>query len=231
MSLPETSAILLAAGKSRRLPGEVRKPLRILAGKPILAHTTDPFMICKTVCEIVIVVNEDDLEDVKSEFAELGIKDKISAIVAGGATRVESAAAGIEALASNTEYILLHDGVRPLVTVSEIEAVIGKAIETGGAILAERARDTVKMADENGMILETVPRDKSWFAQTPQVFRLEEYRKALKTALSRDPGAYTDDAQMMEAEGHPVAIVEGSPRNIKITYPDDLVIVESYLLP
>ncbi|TET33642.1 MAG: 2-C-methyl-D-erythritol 4-phosphate cytidylyltransferase [Planctomycetota bacterium] len=231
MEYPPTVALLLAAGRSSRLPGDVRKPLRVLAGKPILVHAVEAFSYCDAVKEIVLVVNADDVDDVSKEFEEARVRTKISAIVAGGETRAESAAAGLAKIEGRYELIALHDGVRPLVAAAEIEAVIAKAVEVGGAILAEAVRDTIKRADDERLIVETIPRSSCWLAQTPQVFRLEEYRDALAAALVSDPGRYTDDAQIMEARGHKVAIVPGTSRNIKITYPDDLAIVESYLLP
>ena len=136
-------------------------------------------------------------------------------------------AAGVAALPEQIEWVAVHDAARCLVTLDEVREVISAARETGAAILATPARDTIKRV-RDGRVVETPERSECWAAQTPQVFRAELLREALAKAAAEGILA-TDDAQLVERLGVPVRIVEGSAHNIKITLPGDLAVAESWL--
>jgi 2-C-methyl-D-erythritol 4-phosphate cytidylyltransferase len=150
---------------------------------------------------------------------------KVSKVVAGGSTRAESVRNGLDA-AEGAEFIAVHDGARPLVTVDEIERTIGKAKETGAACLVAPVTDTIKSvrADE---IADTLDRSKLRRALTPQVFKTAVLATAFEGIDLND--TVTDECYLVEKLGHPIAIVEGSSRNIKITHPEDLILAEALL--
>ncbi len=142
-------------------------------------------------------------------------------IVAGGAERQDSVAAGLAALEDAVDVVLVHDAARPFVTLACVDACVQAAARHGAAIVAERARDTVKLVRDQGVIAETLDRRSIWLAQTPQGFRTALLREAYERAR-RDGVVATDDAALVERLGHPVHVVEGGPSNRKITTPEDL---------
>jgi 2-C-methyl-D-erythritol 4-phosphate cytidylyltransferase len=143
----------------------------------------------------------------------------------GGAERADSVRAALAKVSPEATHLAVHDAARPLVTSAEIDAVFAAAVETGAAILATPVTATLKRV-EAGQIAATTPRDGLWGAQTPQAFELGLYRRAVKAA---GDVAVTDDAQLIERLGEPVAIVEGSPQNLKITTLEDLRLAAAIL--
>jgi 2-C-methyl-D-erythritol 4-phosphate cytidylyltransferase/2-C-methyl-D-erythritol 2,4-cyclodiphosphate synthase len=145
-------------------------------------------------------------------------------IVEGGDRRQDSVRRAFERVDTHADVVVIHDAARPLVTDALINRTVDAAFETGAAIAALRASDTVKRADAAGRIAQTLPRDEIFLAQTPQAFRVEVLREALKMADDA-----TDEAALAERAGHPVTLVDGDPRNLKITTPDDLAFAERLL--
>jgi 2-C-methyl-D-erythritol 4-phosphate cytidylyltransferase len=214
-----TTAIIVAAGSGSRFKSDTPKQFLKINGKPVIVHTIDRFQSAPSVDAIVLVLAADQTLDTL-EFS------KVSKVVAGGPTRAESVRIGLDA-ADGADIVAVHDGARPLVTVDEIQRTIAKAKETGAACLVAPVTDTIKSirGDE---IADTLDRTKLRRALTPQAFHIDVLRKAFAGVDLTD--SVTDECYLVEKLGHPIAIVEGSSRNIKITHPEDLVLAEALLL-
>ncbi|HEX8228531.1 MAG TPA: 2-C-methyl-D-erythritol 4-phosphate cytidylyltransferase [Chloroflexia bacterium] len=230
----ELAAIIVAAGKSQRMGG-VDKQLRTIQGVPVLVRTVAAFEACEDVGAIVLVLNPDNMEGGLELQREFGW-GKISAIVPGGERRQDSVGAGLHAMrglqrdGEPYEWVAVHDGARPLVTPGLISRGLEAARETGAAIAALQATDTVKTVDGEGIITGTLDRSNLWLAQTPQIFRTSLLVDAYD-ALAHNGNQHeaTDCARMIELGGHPVAVFEGERTNIKITTPVDLLVAEAIL--
>jgi len=213
-------AVIVAAGSSRRMGG-VDKLLAPLAGRPLLEHSISAFAGHPGVGAIVIVASEANQVAVEELVEDVAPEARV---VLGGARRRDSVRAGLGAL-PRCEYVLVHDGARPLVTAAMIDAALAGAREKDAAICAIQVADTVKQVDNYGFSRRTMDRDGLMLAQTPQAFRLE----LLLRAYAAHADDVTDDAMLVELMGLPVRIVAGSPRNLKVTTPDDLVLAEALL--
>jgi 2-C-methyl-D-erythritol 4-phosphate cytidylyltransferase len=223
-------AIIVAAGRGSRAGGARAKQFREISGIPIIIHTLARFELCETVSASVVVLPEGEREEFLSLAAAHRLR-KVSRAVGGGATRAESVWRGLEALAGqDVGVVAVHDGVRPFVTPAEIDRTVRAAEESGAAILASPAVETVKEV-EASRVVRTLERAKLWHAQTPQCFRYELLRRAYG-----QPGALaaevTDCSALVERLGEPVRVVEGGAHNVKITTPRDFeiaeVLVQSY---
>ena len=215
-----TAAIIVAAGSGSRFGSETPKQFLEINGKPVIAHTIERFEAAPSVDSIVIVVAAERIAQIDpSPFR------KVSGVAIGGASRAESVLNGLSVLLDDIEVVAVHDGARPLVTVAEIEATIARAKETGAACLVAPVTDTIKSV-RGGEIAATLDRDKLRRALTPQAFKREVLLAAFENA---DLAAATDECYLVEKLGHPITIVEGSPRNIKITHPEDLILAEAFL--
>ena len=215
-----TVAIIVAAGSGSRFRSDKPKQFLEINGRSVLAHTIGRFESAPSVDSIVIVLAADHVAD----FDHSGFS-KVIAVVAGGETRADSVLRGLKEAKDDAEIIAVHDGARPLVTVHEIEATIEMAKETGAACLVAPVTDTIKSV-RGGGIAATLDRDKLRRALTPQAFKTHLLCAAFENA---DLAAATDECYLVEKLGHPIAVVEGSPRNIKITHPEDLVLAEALL--
>jgi len=213
-------AVIVAAGASTRMDG-IDKVFAALAGRPLIAWSLAAFKKCDGIDGIVVVAAPDRLDHMQAFVQEWRIT-KVDAVVPGGATRQDSVRAGIDA--ADAAIVAVHDAARPLVTPGLISKGVALARDTRAAVAAVRSRDTVKAADD-AVVASTLDREAVWLAQTPQVFDrallLEAHRRAEATA--------TDDAALVEALGHAVRLYEGDPWNIKVTTPDDLIVVEAVL--
>lgn len=220
-------AIIAAAGRGTRMGGERVKQFLELGGTPIIIHTLRRFEQCSTIGEIVVVVPSDEV----AGFLALAGRHKLgklARVVPGGQTRTETVWRGLQAVRPATANIVaVHDGVRPFVTSEEIDRTVRAAEETGAAILAVPATDTIKEVS-GGNVRRTLPRSEAWHAQTPQCFRYELLRRAHEQARANNTDA-TDDSALVEQLGATVAVVEGSARNVKITRPEDLALAETFL--
>lgn len=220
-------AIIVAAGKGLRMGGSVPKQHLPLGGVPILGHALTTFERAGKFKELLVVVDADERDVCRREvIAPLGLTTAVQ-LVAGGRARQASVFNGLQACrGQDDDLVLIHDGVRPLVTVDLIRACLATAAKKGAGIVAVPSSDTLKQGLPDGRIKETLDRTSVWQAQTPQGFRLGLIRAAHRQA--RQAGfAGTDDAQLVERMGQPVFIVPGRRTNIKITHPDDLVLAEA----
>jgi 2-C-methyl-D-erythritol 4-phosphate cytidylyltransferase len=221
-SQESVGAIIAAAGRSERMGGR-DKLFAVVGGKPLLAHTLIAFDVCRGVDRVVLVLSPENIERGRELVAEAGL-GKVAAVCQGGERRQDSVCNGLEALAS-CQWVVVHDGARPLVTAGLIERGLEAAKETGAAIAALPIADTVKEVEPPGLIGRTLSRGQLWAAQTPQVFRYD----ILREAHQRAQGEATDDAALVEKAGYRVKVFEGSSRNIKVTTAADLAIVEALL--
>ena len=218
----QTGAIILAAGRGERMGG-IDKMLLPVNGRPLVSFAIAAFAAAGCVDQIVVVASEANREQVEALIAELAPG---AGVVLGGPRRRDSVRAGLDELPA-CEYIVVHDGARPLVTAAMIEAALDGARQTGAALCAIPVSDTLKRSDDAGLVYSTVSRERLWQAQTPQAFR----RDILTTAHAATDIEATDDAALVELMGAPVRLVAGSPRNVKVTTPEDLEVVEALLRP
>ena len=214
--------------------GQPSKQFTELAGTPILIHTLRKFASVDAVSEIWIALRENEIEGFRERMRTEAkdVLDKKIELVAGGEHRQQSVHHALDAVsASPDDIVLVHDAVRPLVTAEIIHEVIEAAKKYGAAIAGLPAVDTVKQAErtsEGAIIKSTIPRAGVVMAQTPQGFRYSVIKKAFDEAAA-DGFTGTDEASLAERSGHEVAVVMGSPRNIKITNPGDMELAEFYL--
>ena len=217
--------LIPAAGKGSRMAHSVKKPYLKLAKKPILAHTIQRFEKNTAVDAIFVIVDEADFNECRKNVLEPYAFTKVQEPVAGGETRQMSVYNGLRALSADVDFVIVHDGVRPFVTDETIFACLTAADECGAAVAAVPVKDTIKVADANGFIIETPAREQLWAVQTPQVFRKSLLEEAHRTAQKRQLTG-TDDAALVEQLGFPVKLVESSYANLKITTPVDLQVAE-----
>jgi 2-C-methyl-D-erythritol 4-phosphate cytidylyltransferase len=219
--------ILPAAGKSSRFRDREKKPFVNLDGRAVWLRCAELFITRDDVCQCLIVVAPEDQETFRRRYqANLAFMNV--QIANGGAERFQSVANALAMVKEEADFVAIHDAARPCVTAELIETVFTSAAKTGAAMLAVPVTDTLKRGDDKGVVKETVARRGLWLAQTPQVFRrdwlVEAYAK--RTQLGRD---ITDDAQLIEALGHPVYLIQGSTTNVKITAREDLALAEAVL--
>jgi len=219
--------VLPAAGLGSRMGGPVRKPFLEILGQPVLCHTLRRFQGLPGLRQVVVVVHPEDLAYVRSSIWPRLRQLGATHLIPGGERRQDSVACALDVLRADTDIVLIHDAVRPLVPRRAIEESILAAAEHGAAVVAMPVADTIKRADGDS-VAETVPRDGLWLAQTPQTFRLGLIRQAFRAAAEQHFEA-TDDAQLVERLGLPVRLVRGSHENFKITTPEHLHIAEALL--
>ena len=222
----KSSAIIAAAGSSRRMEGR-DKLWTPLAGRITLARTIDVFEASPIIDNIVLVLNPERLDDVTKLCQQEGWS-KITSIVEGGIRRQDSVRNGLDSLAkfAPIQWVIIHDGARPLVTPDILEAGLKTAQECYAAIAAVPVKDTIKQVQQ-GWITSTLDRSLLWAIQTPQVFSFPLIHHAYQTAPLQQE--FTDDAALLEHLGKRVAIFNGSYRNIKITTQEDLLIAEALI--
>jgi len=220
-------AIIAAAGAGTRMASDRPKQFLLLAGTPVIFHTLKVFEQCDSIDEVIVVLPAEESAGFLSLAGKFGVR-KLARVVPGGVTRADSVKRGLLAIRSATaEIVAVHDGVRPFVTVEEIDATVAAAKADGAAILVAPVTDTIKqVADE--AVVKTLDRGALRRALTPQCFRYELLREAYNHADVNDP-SLTDESALVEQLGKRVRIVEGSSRNIKITTAEDLAIAEAIL--
>ncbi len=215
-------AVIVAAGKGERMGG-VDKVFALLGGKPLLVRVVDVFERCDSVQQVVVVLNQKNLERGRQLVAEQGWS-KVTEVCIGGRRRQDSVTAGLGRL-DNCDWVVIHDGARPLVTVDLIQLGLAAARETGAAVAAIPVTDTIKLAGDDRMVMGTPPRHHLWTVQTPQVFRFNIIAEAYRRAEVE----VTDDASLVEQLGHKVKLYMGAYDNIKVTTPEDLALAEVLL--
>ncbi|RMG54322.1 MAG: 2-C-methyl-D-erythritol 4-phosphate cytidylyltransferase [Acidobacteria bacterium] len=220
-------AIIVAGGIGRRMGAARAKPFLELCGEPVVIHTLRAFEACSAVDEIILVVHERERQEAMARLSS-GDLAKVARVVVGGPERQDSVWNGLRHVdRAATELVIIHDGVRPLITPDQIAAVAEEARRSGAAILALPATDTIKEVEGN-RVIKTLDRHRLYLVQTPQAFRAEIIISAHERARAEGRRA-TDDAALVEQAGFPVSIVGGSRINFKITWPEDLVIAEFLL--
>ncbi len=221
------AAIIAAAGVGTRMKNDIPKPYLPLAGKPILAHTLAIFEACKDIREVTLVVHPDDLDYCQEKvISQFGFK-KVLWLVPGGKERQDSVYHALKSLRreDDLEIIVVHDGVRPFITEDHLKNVIQGARQHGGAVLGWPVQDTLKKVNAEGEVVRTLDRRNLWQIQTPQAFQAPLLWRAFVEAYSRDFYG-TDEASLLEELQQPVAVIPGSPFNLKITTPEDLRLAE-----
>jgi 2-C-methyl-D-erythritol 4-phosphate cytidylyltransferase len=208
--------------------GDTPKQFLALGGLPIMAHALKVLDASPAISEIVLSVPDAERDYCRREIVDRYRLTKVRQVVAGGAERQDSVRLGLRAIEGPVDFVLVHDAVRPFLTSDLIDRVLAGAAQHGAAVVAIPMRDTVKLVGPGGLVERTVDRHGLWLAQTPQAFRYRVFEEANRRA-EQDRFYGTDDVQLVERLGWPVAVVEGSGENIKITRPEDLVIGEAIL--
>lgn len=215
--------IVAASGHGTRLGGDMPKQFQMLAARPILAHTLGVFDSLEIVEDIVVAVPSGYLTHTHEMVARYGF-NKVTDIVAGGASRGESIYSAIMRLPKSSRVVLVHDGVRPFVSAQLIKTVAEAAYTHGAAVAGLALTDTIKEVDDSDTVQSTPDRTRFWRVQTPQGFTYKLLRRAYDTGKNDNIlGLVTDDSMLVERLGMPVKMVCGSHSNIKITTTDDLI--------
>ena len=212
------TAIIAAGGRGERFGAGRPKQLLMLGGLPILQRSVDALLGHPCISDVVVALPP---ELAAEPPAYLRQRAKPLVVVEGGARRQDSVARAFARIPAGAEIVVIHDAARPLVTADLIERTVAAAAADGAAVAAVRATDTVKRGDAEGRVVETLPRERVYLAQTPQAFRVGVLRDALAIAVDA-----TDEATLAEHAGHRVRLVEGEPSNVKITTPADLSAAE-----
>ena len=223
MTQPRYFALIPAAGVGARMGSVIPKQYGQIAGKSLLQYVMETFAATPEIEHVYVVVSPDD-----AYIASLPAVPRTTILFCGGATRQASVTNGLAAMAAEVkpqDWVLVHDAARPGLTVDLIVRLIAAVSnDPVGGLLALPVADTIKRSNTEGRALETVPRDRLWAAQTPQMFR----HAALLDAL-RKVTEITDEASAFEALGLQPRLVEGSARNFKVTRPEDMLLAERYL--
>lgn len=222
------TAVILAAGRGSRMESKVQKQFLDLDGYPLIYYALHTFQQ-SCVDDIVLVTGQDAVSYCRTEIVEKYQFHKVSRIVSGGSERYLSVYNGLCA-AENTDIVLIHDGARPFVTEELIERTIRAAEQYGSGIAAVPAKDTVRLADANGFVVQTPARESVWMMQTPQTFQYNQIMSAYEMVVHEKMDHITDDAMVMEQTlRKSVKLVLGSYRNLKITTPEDMEIAAALL--
>lgn len=226
------TAIVLAAGRGRRMGTKTAKQYLELQGKPVLAYALEVFEQSSVIDDILLITGEDHIDYCKKEICEkYGIK-KVSAVAPGGKERYESVWKALCILKERGQsgYVMIHDGARPFLTEDILERVYRQVQTYKACVVGMPVKDTIKLIDKAGQITESPDRSFVWQAQTPQAFAMPLIIEAFEKQMKEDCSHITDDAMVVERQmGVPVYMVEGSYRNIKITTPEDLMIAQALL--
>lgn len=228
MKKKKCSAIVLAAGVGRRMKSDTPKQFMLLEGKPLLYYSLKTFQE-SFIEDIILVTGSNEIEFCKHEIIEKYGFHKVKAVVPGGKERYHSVYEGLKAT-GDCEYVYIHDGARPFVDNEMLKKAYEAVEQVGACVVGVKAKDTVKIADKDGMVAQTPNRDKVWQVQTPQVFRYKAIKEAHEVVMKKNDIAITDDAMVYErAFGKPIKLVEGNYENIKITTPEDMEVAKAFL--
>jgi 2-C-methyl-D-erythritol 4-phosphate cytidylyltransferase len=222
------AALIPAAGRGQRMGRQVEKQFVPLMGKPLLAHTLARFEATPGIDRIVVIVPAGRETFCSQEIIEAEGFQKVACIVAGAETRQGSVTAGFHYVDEQVDVVVIHDGARPFVSPSLIQASIELAFQHGSATVGIPESDTLKHVSSAGTVIETVDRRNLWRAQTPQAFRRSILQRALAYAEKHNIDA-TDEAALVESLASPVHIIPGSIWNFKVTTPDDFLLAELLL--
>ena len=223
--MSKISVIIAAAGNSTRFGASEKKTFALLRGAPVWLHSAQIFASHPDVQQLIVAISPDDDSYFKQRFEEQISRLNVQ-VVLGGAQRSDSVQNALAAVDPDSDLITIHDGARPCIDLSLFQGVVDAAETHGAAIPAVAINSTVKRSNESQLISETVDRSHLHLAQTPQVFSSQVIRDAFERRGDLQP---TDEAQLLETLGIPVAIATGSRFNIKITQPEDLRFAEACL--
>lgn len=219
---PRLGAIVVAAGQSSRMRG-VDKIFYPLGGMPIVWHSLSILLSHPSISQTVLVTAKENVRRADQLIASYAASGEIS-VCEGGERRQDSVLRGLERL-GDCDLVVVHDGARPFITTEILDRGIAAALEKGAAVAAVPVKDTIKQSDDSDVIERTLPRDRLWAVQTPQIFDAS----LLKEAHEKVRETVTDDSSMVEAIGHPVKVFQGSYSNIKVTTPEDLTIARAII--
>ncbi len=222
------SAVIVAAGKSRRMEANVNKVYMDLHGKKTIVRTLEAFQQSPVINEIILVVDSSDVKYCELEVVNQSSFTKLRKIAEGGPRRQDSVCNGLREISNESELVLIHDGARPLVTQEIILRSVYGALEYGAVTTGVPVKDTIKMVGPNGFVSDTLDRSTLWAVQTPQVFRKSIITEAHKKADQLGIEA-TDDAMLAEKLGYKLKIIEGSYENIKLTTPEDVTVARAII--
>ena len=229
MEQKKCTAIVLAAGQGKRMHSKVQKQFLEIGQKPIVYYSLHCFQESPRIQEIILVTSKEMIPYCEKEIVKKYGFGKVTRIVEGGKARYDSVYAGLKAC-KDTDFVFIHDGARPFITVEMVERGYQAVVKTGACVLGMPSKDTVKLADEEGYIKETPDRKIVWNVQTPQIFSYKLICTAYESIQQKDMSNVTDDAMVVEQEtGTRILLVEGSYQNIKITTPEDLAVAEAFL--
>ena len=224
--MPRHFAIVPAAGSGTRFGAEKPKQYLDLLGRPLIYHTLKVLTASPDIERVWVVLSPDDREWGQHDWSELG--SKLETLRCGGATRAESVSNGLQAaamVAGDDDWVLVHDAARPCLSLAMLDALFSELAEDPvGGILAVPVADTIKRADSEQRVAATEPRDGLWQAQTPQMFRYGQLKKALEMTSN-----VTDEAGAIEAAGMKPRLVKADSTNLKVTYPADLALAAMIL--
>lgn len=215
-------AIVLGAGSGTRMKIDKSKLLLEIAGKTVIERSVEAFLNIDGIDRVIVTARDFDIE----QFSKL-INDERVSFVVGGSTRQESVKNAVMSV-DEADLVIIHDGARPLILKEDIEKTIESAKQFGASAVGVPVKDTIKVIDDNSVVISTPDRSKLFAVQTPQIFSFEMYKKALSKA-EQDNMDFTDDCQLIEYIGGKVKMVQGSYDNIKITTPDDIALAENIL--
>ena len=222
-TIQNVGAIILAAGISNRMQGKDKMWIDLL-GQPLITYSLNAFNNCKKITQIVLVMSGSNIAlgqnlVVKNKF------HKVSHVCEGGKRRQDSVRLGLEKIASESDWIIVHDAARPCIDNEIIDRALNSATTNIAATAAVPVKDTIKVAEDNLIVKKTLPRKQLWSVQTPQIFKQE----ILYQAHRNNNRNVTDDAAMVEMSGNPVRIFLGSYNNVKVTTPEDIPLAEAIL--
>jgi 2-C-methyl-D-erythritol 4-phosphate cytidylyltransferase len=225
------AAVIAAGGSGERFGDATGKQLAMVAGLPVLTHTLLAFDACHDVDVVVVVTHPDRVDEYRAVAVDAPGVKKVVAVVAGGATRVQSVRAGLAALPEGVDLVAVHDGARAAIAAETITAAfraLASHAQVDGAVVGYPCVDTIKEVDADGRVVSTPDRTRYWIAQTPQVFRASALSRAYwRAGIAGFEG--TDDAALVEALGGTILMVTGPRSNIKVTVPEDLDILSALL--
>lgn len=237
------TAIVLSAGSGKRMNTETKKQYLLINDKPIIYYSLDTFQQSSIIDEIVLVASADDMSFVKEEIVDKYGFTKVSHIVSGGKERYNSVYNGLMCC-KDSEYVFIHDGARPFITEEILKRTMSVLEEYDSAVVGMPVKDTIKIVDEDNVVLDTPNRKTVWQVQTPQCFKADIVIPAYQKLIDEENSGellkrgiqVTDDAMVVEtfyseemSDNFSVRLVEGSYENIKITTPDDLKVAEVFL--
>ena len=216
------TAIIVAGGSSRRMGFD--KTFALLGDRPVVAHSIAAFEATSCVDSIILVARAERITELREVIARCEFR-KVAAVVPGGTHRQDSVSAGLSHLSEECRFVAVHDAARPLVTPGAIARVFEAARDRGAAALAAPVSDTLKRADADGFVYDSIDRERVYAMQTPQIFERELLLSAYER-IAAEGLAITDEVSALQHFARRVVLVANEPANFKITYPDDLRLAE-----